>query len=59
MTRTTTEQQGVVVSAQVSAETRRELERLAAEGDRTLSAQVRRLLQQQLDHEVDDGEGGA
>jgi hypothetical protein len=43
----TTEQAGmVIVSAQISAEQRAELVRLAAEADRTLSAQIRRAVKE-------------
>jgi hypothetical protein len=43
----TTERQAIV-SAQVSPSEKRELERLAVEGDRTLSAQIRRILRRAL-----------
>jgi hypothetical protein len=39
---------GVIVSAQVTAEQRAELERRAAAADRTVSAEVRRALRRYL-----------
>lgn len=46
---TTLEEKGrTIVSAQVEADTRAELERLAREGDRTLSAEVRRAIAEHL-----------
>jgi predicted transcriptional regulator len=44
------EKRRTIVSAQVEADTRAALERLAREGDRTLSAQVRRALAEHLAH---------
>ena len=41
--------EGVIVSAQVSPEDRAELERRAAEADRSLSAQIRRALREHLE----------
>jgi predicted transcriptional regulator len=42
------EEKRTIVSAQVEADTRAKLLRLAREGDRTLSAQVRRALTEHL-----------
>ena len=47
------------VSAQVPLETRRELERLAAEDDRSLSAQVRRAIHEHLRSDQGEKEGDA
>jgi hypothetical protein len=44
----TTAEQQAVVSAQVSASEKRELERMAADADRTLSAEIRRVLRRHL-----------
>ena len=47
----------VVVSAAVDAEQREELERLAREGDRTLSQQVRMAVREHLHrHQAEKGE---
>lgn len=40
--------EGVVVSAQVTLEDRAELERRAAEADRSLSAEIRRAVREHL-----------
>ena len=44
---TTTDQQAIV-SAQVSASEKEQLERMAADADRTLSAEIRRILRRHL-----------
>ena len=44
------------VSAQVPPALRAELERLAREGDRTLSAEVRRAIAEHLAHAEKEGE---
>ena len=52
--RTTLAEPKVVISSAVEAEERAELERMAAEGDRTLSQEIRRALRDYLardDHE--------
>ena len=59
MSTTETTEARATVSAQVPVALRAELERRAAAADRTLSAQVRRLLQAQLDLEDDDGKEAA
>ena len=46
--------EGVIVSAQVSREQREELERLAREGDRTLSQEIRRALSRYLRPAADE-----
>ena len=48
----------VIVSSVVTPEQRDELRRRAEEGDRSLSAEIRRALREYLDRETDD-EGGA
>jgi hypothetical protein len=44
----------VVVSSTVAVEERRELERLAAAGDRTLSQEVRKAIRRHLESEGSD-----
>jgi predicted transcriptional regulator len=51
------EKRRTIVSAQVEADTRAALERLAREGDRSLSAQVRRALAEHLARANDETEG--
>ena len=48
----TTTEQVVVVSAQVPLEVRERLLELAREGDRTLSAQIRRVLVAHVDRQA-------
>lgn len=50
---TTTHRNGVIVSSQVSAGVREQLERLAAEADRSLSAEIRRALARHVEQEED------
>jgi hypothetical protein len=45
---TTTTEQQAIVSAQIAAREKQELERLAADADRTLSAEIRRVLRRHL-----------
>ena len=40
----------VIVSAQVDTDVRAQLARLAAEGDRTLSAEIRRAIFEHVEH---------
>jgi hypothetical protein len=47
MTTTTDEQ--AIVSAQIAASEKQELERVAADADRTLSAEIRRVLRRHLE----------
>ena len=57
MSTTETTSARATVSAQVPPELRAELERLAREGDRTLSAEVRRAIARHLaDHTHDEEE---
>ena len=44
-----TTEQPAIVSAQVTASEKRELERLAVQADRTLSAEIRRVLRRYLE----------
>jgi hypothetical protein len=48
----------VVVSSAVEPEERDELERLARDGDRTLSQEIRRALRRYMESERDDEQGG-
>jgi predicted transcriptional regulator len=48
----------IIVSAQVPADVHGELERLAREADRSLSAEIRRALVAHVERATDD-EGGA
>jgi hypothetical protein len=53
----TSDEPRVVVSAQMPMALRVELERRAREGDRTLSAQLRRAIAKHLGHEDDEDHG--
>ena len=44
----------IIVSAQVSADVHEELERLAREADRSLSAEIRRALAAHVEREASD-----
>ena len=48
----------VIVSSAVDREERDELERLARDGDRTLSQEIRRALRRHIESERDDEQGG-
>ena len=54
---TTTHKATVVLSAQVPVDVKNELERLAREGDRSLSAEIRRGLLRHLAERDDTEEG--
>ena len=49
----------IIVSAQVPTGIHDELERLAREADRSLSAEIRRALVAHVEREANDDEGGA
>jgi hypothetical protein len=59
MTTTAAPQLRCIVSTQVTSSVRAELERRAAEADRSLSAQVRRAIHEHLERTTDEKEEGS
>jgi hypothetical protein len=59
MTRQVEREPRTIISAQVDTTTRAELERLAATADRTLSAEVRRAINEHIRQEQQPAEQGA